>query len=278
MTHRFIGSAVLAALFAAGCATTLPSSQELDQQAQAAIKASFRDEGIAKVDRINQDLGQAACSSDKAPSADVAKRVEAEALATIRPPSGGRYLGNWREGEKLAQNGRGMTWTDASASPKSNGGNCYNCHQIDQAEISFGTIGPSLWNYGKLRGVKDPADPASAAIVQYTCDASKTHQQWTLEQVGDGSGAVRIKVAHSGKCVDVWDASQDATADATQYTCSATKFNQQFLVETTATGTMKFRARHSGQCLEIAGRNSANKSHLHQNWCSTHRAQEFSIG
>lgn len=167
MTRRIIGSLVLGALLAAGCAT-LPSSQELDQQAQAAIKVSFRDEGIAKVDRIAQDLGQSACSSDKPPPDDVAKRVEAEALATIRPPAGGRYIGNWREGEKLAQNGRGMTWTDASASPKANGGNCYNCHQIDQAEISFGTIGPSLWNYGKLRGVKDPADPAAAAIVQYT--------------------------------------------------------------------------------------------------------------
>lgn len=167
MTHRIIGSTLLTALLAAGCAT-LPSSQELDQQAQAAIKASFRDEGIAKVDRINQDLGQAACSSDKAPPQDVAKRIEAEALASIRPPEGGRYIGNWREGEKLAQNGRGMTWTDTSAEPKANGGNCYNCHQIDRAEISFGTIGPSLWNYGKLRGVKDPADPASAAIVQYT--------------------------------------------------------------------------------------------------------------
>jgi sulfur-oxidizing protein SoxX len=167
MTRRIIGSLVLGALLAAGCAT-LPSSQELDQQAQAAIKASFRDEGIAKVDRINQDLGQSACSSDKPPPDDVAKRIEAESLATVRQPAGGRYIGNWREGEKLAQNGRGMTWTDASASPKSNGGNCYNCHQIDRAEISFGTIGPSLWNYGKLRGVKDPADPASAAIVQYT--------------------------------------------------------------------------------------------------------------
>jgi sulfur-oxidizing protein SoxX len=167
MTHRIIASTMLTALLAAGCAT-LPSSQELDQQAQAAIKASFRDEGIAKVDRINQDLGQAACSSDKAPPEGVAKQIEAEALATIQPPEGGRYIGSWREGEKLAQNGRGMTWTDASAEPKANGGNCYNCHQIDQAEISFGTIGPSLWNYGKLRGVKDPADPASAAVVQYT--------------------------------------------------------------------------------------------------------------
>jgi L-cysteine S-thiosulfotransferase len=61
-----------------------------------------------------------------------------------------------------------MTWTDASAAPGSSGGNCYNCHQIGKAEISFGTIGPSLYNYGKLRGVTDPASPASKAIVDYT--------------------------------------------------------------------------------------------------------------
>ena len=132
------------------------------------MKASFRDEGIAKADRLNQDLGQRACSSDKAPPEPVAKQIEAEALASIQWPAGGQYIGDWREGEKLAQSGRGMTWTDASADPKANGGNCYNCHQIDKKEISYGTIGPSLWNYGKTRGVKDVADPASAAIVQYT--------------------------------------------------------------------------------------------------------------
>jgi sulfur-oxidizing protein SoxX len=155
------------AFVVAGCATG-PSPAELDAQVAGVMKASFRDQGIAKVDRIQQDLGQAACSSDKPPPADVAKKIEAEAFAGIRWPAAGGYLGDWKEGEKLAQSGRGMTWTDPSASPKDNGGNCYNCHQIDKAEISFGTIGPSLWNYGKLRGVKDPADPASAEIVKYT--------------------------------------------------------------------------------------------------------------
>ncbi|HEU5297600.1 MAG TPA: sulfur oxidation c-type cytochrome SoxX [Burkholderiaceae bacterium] len=158
--------AVVAASLA-GCAS-LPSAAELDQQAQAAIKASFRDQGIAKVDRLQQDLGQQACSAATPPSAETAKRIEADALASVRWPAAGRYLGDWREGEKLAQNGRGMTWTDASAAPKDNGAGCYNCHQIDKKEISFGTIGPSLWNYGKLRGVANPADPAAAAVVQYT--------------------------------------------------------------------------------------------------------------
>ena len=155
------------AVLLAGCATT-PSSAELDQQAAAMIKAAFRDQGIAKVDRIQQDLGQSACSSDKPPSEAVAKQVQAEALGSIQWPSGGQYIGDWRKGESLAQNGRGMTWTDASTDTKGNGAQCYNCHQIDRKEISSGTIGPSLWNYGKLRGVKDTADPASAGVVQYT--------------------------------------------------------------------------------------------------------------
>jgi len=158
----------LAALWLlAGCAAG-PSPADLDRQAVAVIKASFRDQGIAKVDRLNQDLEQAACSTPQPPAPEVVKRIEAESLASVRWPAGGRYLGDWREGEKLAQNGRGMTWTDASASPKDNGANCYNCHQIDRKEISFGTIGPSLWNYGKLRGVKDAADPAAAPVMQYT--------------------------------------------------------------------------------------------------------------
>ena len=166
-TLTLAAAGLAAALVVAGCATA-PSSAELDQQALAMLKASFRDQGIAKVDRLNQDLGQKACSSDKPPAEALAKQIEAESLASIKWPEGGRYLGDWREGEKLAQNGRGMTWTDASADPKANGANCYNCHEIDKKEISYGTIGPSLWNYGKLRGVKDVADPASAAIVQYT--------------------------------------------------------------------------------------------------------------
>ncbi len=157
-----------AAVVLAGCATPAPTAQELDAQAMAMIKAAFRSEGIAKVDRLDQDLGQSACSSEKPPSDEVAKRIEAEALATIQWPTGGVYLGDWRKGEALAQSGRGMTWTDSSDKPEANGAQCYNCHEIDRKEISYGTIGPSLWNYGKIRGVKDPADPAVAAIVQYT--------------------------------------------------------------------------------------------------------------
>ena len=158
---------IAALLLAAGCAT-LPSSDDLDREALAAIKAAFRDEGIAKVDRIQQDLGQAACSSDKPPTDAVAEQVMAQARAGVKWPTGGQYFGDWREGEKLAQNGRGMTWTDSSTAPAANGGSCYNCHQISKQEISFGTIGPSLYHYGKNRGVGDVTAVTAQPIVEYT--------------------------------------------------------------------------------------------------------------
>jgi sulfur-oxidizing protein SoxX len=132
------------------------------------IKAAFRDQGIAKVDRIQQDLAQSACSSDKMPEPQTMQKIMQEAMATVQWPQGGRYLGDWKEGERLAQNGRGMTWTDASADPKSNGAQCYNCHQISKTELSYGSLGPSLYQYGKLRGVADPSSPAAEPILKYT--------------------------------------------------------------------------------------------------------------
>ncbi len=154
-----------AAVLLASCASA-PSPAELDRLADQMIKSSFRAEGQAQLDRLNQDLAQQACSALTPPSPEVVKQIETQALASIKWPTGGQYLGDWKEGEKLAQNGRGKTWTDPADAPS--GGNCYNCHQISKQEISFGTIGPSLYNYGKTRGVKDPSDPAAAPVLQYT--------------------------------------------------------------------------------------------------------------
>ena len=155
------------AVVATAC-STLPSGAALDAQTRGLMKASFRDQGIAKADRVNQDLGQSACSSDKPPSDAVAEQIMAQARASVKWPTGGQYLGDWREGEKIAQNGRGMTWTDRSAATSANGGSCYNCHQIGKAEISYGTIGPSLYNYGKNRGIRDVLAPTAQPIIEYT--------------------------------------------------------------------------------------------------------------
>ncbi len=156
-----------AAAIVAGCATG-PSSAELDSQAMQMMKTSFRDQGIAKVNRLDQDEMQKACSSDVAPSAAVEKRLMDEAQASIVWPADGNYLGDWHKGEKLAQSGKGMSWSDKSADPEQNGGSCYNCHQLDKKELSYGTIGPSLLHYGKLRGVTNPNAASAQEVVKYT--------------------------------------------------------------------------------------------------------------
>ncbi|WP_114968423.1 sulfur oxidation c-type cytochrome SoxX [Rhodoferax ferrireducens] len=154
----------------AGCTTT-PGPVNLDKLTSDIVKASFRDEGIVKVSVLDTDDTNRACSAadvaGKPLDETTARAIEAENLKSIKWPTAGKFLGDWKEGEKIAQSGRGLTYTDDAKMP--NGGNCYNCHQIDKKEISFGTIGPSLYNYGKLRGVTDdPNSAASKAIVEYT--------------------------------------------------------------------------------------------------------------
>jgi sulfur-oxidizing protein SoxX len=92
--------------------------------------------------------------------AEVRARLEKAELEAVKFPADGKYLGDWKEGEKIAQNGRGLQFSDDAKTV--NGGNCYACHQISKTEIAFGNIGPSLAEYGKLRG--GPTDE----IVKYT--------------------------------------------------------------------------------------------------------------
>jgi sulfur-oxidizing protein SoxX len=162
-----VAAAAAVAAVLAGCAAMAPAP-DYDALTAAMMKASFTDRGIAKVDRLQQDESNAACSkAEGAPLPEAtAKAIEAANLKTVKLPSDGHYIGDWKQGEKLAQNGRGMTWTDKTTAD--NGGNCYNCHQLAKSEISFGTIGPSLYQYGKIRGVADPESAASKAIVEYT--------------------------------------------------------------------------------------------------------------
>lgn len=139
---------------AAGCASL--SDEEAAQRALAVMKASFNERGQAKLDRLSQDDAQKMCSIP--PSAtlakDAAERIEKANLDAIRYPADGKLLGDWKSGERIAQTGTGMQFSD---DPKqASGANCYACHQLSKAEISFGTIGPSLYNFGKLRGLSEP--------------------------------------------------------------------------------------------------------------------------
>jgi sulfur-oxidizing protein SoxX len=167
--YKITLSVLAAAAVVAGCATA-PESVDLDQLTAKIVKASFRDEGIVKASVLETDETNKLCSAadvaGKPLDEKTAKAIEASNLKTVKWPADGKFLGDWKEGEKLAQSGRGLTWTDKADTP--NGGNCYNCHQISKEEISFGTIGPSLYNFGKIRGVVDPSSAAAKPMVEYT--------------------------------------------------------------------------------------------------------------
>ena len=142
-------------LFAASCAASAlvcgAAEAGKPTNAEMVMKASFKDRGQAKVDRLNQDETQRLCSQypHKRPT-EIAKRIEALNMKLVKYPPDGKLLGDWKEGEKIAQSGVGKQFSDDPARPA--GGNCYACHQLTLQEISFGNIGPSLLNYGKLRG------------------------------------------------------------------------------------------------------------------------------
>jgi len=162
--------AAVMAFFLTACSTPLPSSADLDKLTKDIIARSFRAEGQAQLDRVNPDEDNLLCSqADQAGTTideKLAAAIEARNMQTIKPPADGKFLGDYKEGEKIAQSGSGKTWTDKADA--ANGGNCYNCHQISKEELSYGTLGPSLYNYGKMRGVANPASPESKAIVEYT--------------------------------------------------------------------------------------------------------------
>jgi sulfur-oxidizing protein SoxX len=123
-----------------------PSAQDI----QKIMQRDFHARGQATMDRVVQDGLQRVCtdSGDK-PPAEVAKALEADQMKTIAFPAGS-LMGDWQRGEKIAQGGRGLTWNDRPGQPAD--GSCYNCHQLSDKELSYGTIGPSLRGFGKLRG------------------------------------------------------------------------------------------------------------------------------
>lgn len=164
-TIKYSTGLVLVALLAA-CANTdskpvvaEPSNEEINQL----MLASFKTKGQAGVDRLNQTDLQKACSlAETAPGGlPGTKRTELQnaALAAVKYPADGKYLGDWKAGEKVAQTGVGLQFSDKEGTAA--GGNCYACHQLAPQELSYGNIGPSLYQYGKLRG-------NSEEIMKYT--------------------------------------------------------------------------------------------------------------
>ncbi|REE86340.1 sulfur oxidation c-type cytochrome SoxX [Cupriavidus plantarum] len=147
----------------AAASKAVPVADVGDGDLKKLIALSFHSKGPATLDGVlQQDPTQQACSQypDRTSVPEpVAKKIEAAEIRQVKYPADGKYLGDWKVGEQIAQNGRGMQFSDPVGG--TNGANCYACHQLTKAEISFGNIGPSLYQYGKLRG-------NSEAVIKYT--------------------------------------------------------------------------------------------------------------
>lgn len=122
---------------------------------EAFMKGTFSKlpEGWTWEARVALDETMKICSETRNnPSGDQAKAILARERGSIVFPADGKVIGDWKEGAKIAQNGRGGQFSDAPGTVS--GGNCFACHQMTKKEVSYGTLGPSLLNYGKLRDYK----------------------------------------------------------------------------------------------------------------------------
>ena len=125
-----------------------------------ALNTGFKSINQVGLDRLEQDPLQAFCSKPREESGDaaVAAELRETALASVVLPGDGDYLGSWERGQEVANNGKGLQYSDNPE--EANGGNCYACHQLDPAEVAYGNLGPSLTNYG----ARDQSD----VMLQYT--------------------------------------------------------------------------------------------------------------
>jgi sulfur-oxidizing protein SoxX len=147
-----VAAAVVALALVATYFFLQPGSEAATAEAvDRAIKASWTRAAPDWQARLVQDETQKQCSQYRnAPPKAVADAILTREKASIQYPPDGKLMGDWKKGEKLAQSGYGMRFTDYPPRQE-NGGNCYACHQLDKKELSFGTLGPSLQQYGKDR-------------------------------------------------------------------------------------------------------------------------------
>lgn len=143
--------ALLGALAATGYALAQGRAAIPAARLDAVVKDAFPRNPADWAERLKPDTTLQACNASRnSPSASVAREIETRERATIKYPADGKLIGDWQRGERIAQSGYGMRFTDYPPA-QANGGNCYACHQLTKQEVSFGTIGPSLLEYGKIR-------------------------------------------------------------------------------------------------------------------------------
>lgn len=160
-----IGIAAAASIASAFAQQIPPAAPAVVEQV---VKQSFTKLPEGWAPRLVPDETMQICSVTRnQPSAAQAEAITARESITVKYPDGS-LLGRWKEGEKVAQNGRGGQFSDPPGTVS--GGNCYACHQMAPREVSYGTLGPSLANYGADRKFA-AADAKTAYAKVYNAQA-----------------------------------------------------------------------------------------------------------
>lgn len=190
MKHFILLAALLAG--AAGPAFAADAPKVDPAVVEAAVKATWTKASPEWLARVGQDDTQRLCSLHRNElSTAEFDAVTAREKATIAYPQDGKFVGDWKSGEKIAQNGRGFQFSDGPGTVA--GGNCYACHQLTKEEVSYGTLGPSLLGYGKTREFKEEATKAAyekiydaqAAMACSNMPRFGTNKVLSVEQIKD---------------------------------------------------------------------------------------------
>jgi sulfur-oxidizing protein SoxX len=157
MRRELIASAALAAFVLTGVSLAQQAAKPKVDPArvEAVLRTAFPQAPADWAGRLTQDETMRVCSEhNNQPPKAAADAIIAREKATIKYPDDGKLIGDWKKGERIAQSGYGYRFTDYP--PKNpTGGNCYACHQVTKAELSYGTIGVSLYQYGKVRKFRE---------------------------------------------------------------------------------------------------------------------------
>ncbi len=191
---------ILAAVALAANGAALADKLVVDGKLQAAvdklIAESFLPGENQDLGRLKQDETLQTCNAYRdAPPEKLAAAIIARETKTIKYPADGKLMGDWKTGQKYYA--MGFAYRIGKVEPdkadKDRGGNCYACHAADPKEVAYGTVGPGLTGYGKLRGTGED-------MIKYTYEKIYNAQAFNacsqMPRLGHNGILTPEKIAH----------------------------------------------------------------------------------